>query len=253
LRLPPKAIKVLLVEDSRLEAEIAKRLLEDNPHFDFTVPHAETLDEAVKLLAREKVDVVLLDLFLPDSQGLDTLSRIYGLIPEIPIIALTGTDDEKVALEAMKMGAQDYLIKGQTDEIMLVRGIRWAIERKRMENSLFRSKQSFRNVVEKNQDGIMVLDRQGRVQFVNRVMETFFGRTKEAMYQEGVGLSVATGDVKELSFERPNGESGVAEMRVTDTEWNGQGAWLAVLRDITLRKNLELQLKESGNFGRSPI
>jgi DNA-binding NtrC family response regulator len=87
----------------------------------------------LECLAAGDIDIVLLDLSLPDSLGLDTFTRVYDKAPCLPIIVLTGLDDEELAAKAVREGAQDYIIKGQVDSNLLARAIRYAIERKRAE------------------------------------------------------------------------------------------------------------------------
>jgi PAS domain S-box-containing protein len=131
-----KPISVLLIEDNPGDARLIREMLKEVGAARFELAHAERLDEGLKRLAEEAVDVVLLDLNLPDGQGLDTFARAYRQAPDLPIIVLTGLDDETLALQAVKAGAQDYLVKGQVDSSPLVRALHYAIERKRMEKEM---------------------------------------------------------------------------------------------------------------------
>jgi two-component sensor histidine kinase len=102
----------------------------------FELKFAETLSEALDILDRENFDVVLLDLGLPDSQGFRTFTQVNDQMPELPIIIITGLEDEDMGINAVKEGAQDYLIKGQLDDKVLARSIKYAIERKHTEEEL---------------------------------------------------------------------------------------------------------------------
>ncbi|MBI4523495.1 MAG: response regulator [Deltaproteobacteria bacterium] len=130
-------IKILLVEDSLEQAFLLRKTLAAtsvaNFELQFDVAHVESLDGAMRRLDREKFSVILLDLSLPDSQGLDTLRRMRQITPGAPIVVLTGLDDEEVAVDAVREGAQDYLVKGEVDGNLLVRSMRYAIARKRSE------------------------------------------------------------------------------------------------------------------------
>jgi len=99
----------------------------------FDVQYADRLQAAIEYLGQNKVEVILLDLGLPDSQGLETLRKIYAQATELPIVVLTGLNDEMIGVQAVNEGAQDYLIKGQVDTHLLRRTIRYAIERKQAE------------------------------------------------------------------------------------------------------------------------
>ncbi len=124
-----KQIRTLLVEDNEGDAFLLKEKLSYDPENQFNLTHVAKLAIAVKLLQKDLFDIVLLDLSLPDSQGLETFLTIEKIVPNIPIVLLTGLNDESLALEAVREGAQDYLIKGQTSTEVLIRSINYAIER----------------------------------------------------------------------------------------------------------------------------
>ena len=124
-------IKVLLVEDDLGDAEILCELLELVPETSFEVTQSRRLQEALEYLHQQIFDVLLLDLSLPDSQGLDTVSRIYGQVMNLPIVILSGLEDQSLATVAVQEGAQDYLVKGHFNSDLLARAIRYAIERAR--------------------------------------------------------------------------------------------------------------------------
>ncbi len=143
------ALRVLLVEDSTSDAELLREHLLDVGFEHFDVTHVERLDEALDRLGKQVFDVVLLDLSLPDSCGVDTLLRTQREAPEVPLVVLTGLSDQMLAIEAVRHGVQDYLIKGQTDERQIARAIRYAIERQRMEKELRRSEERYRRLADR--------------------------------------------------------------------------------------------------------
>jgi len=126
-------IGVLLVEDDPGDAYLVRYMLDEEEKTGFEVSHAERLGKAVELLHERAFGVVLLDLSLPDSRGLETLYRVREAAPEVAVVVLSGVDDEEMALRALQNGAQDYLVKGQGDGDLMSRAIRYAIERKRAE------------------------------------------------------------------------------------------------------------------------
>jgi DNA-binding response OmpR family regulator len=137
------SIHVLLVEDSPELAALIQAVLAE-PHgrgvanVAYQVVHVEQLGSALARLDRGDVDVVLLDLTLPDSQGLDTFIRLHTHMPTVPIVVLSAVDDEELAATAVREGAQDYLVKGQMPLELVARSLRYAIERQRAEANLLR-------------------------------------------------------------------------------------------------------------------
>jgi signal transduction histidine kinase len=127
------ALQVLLVEDNSGDARLLREMFGKEKTGSFELTHVLHLSEALSLLAKGGVDIVLLDMGLPDGHGLDTVRRARAVAPEVPLIVLTGLDDEALAAEAMKEGAQDYLIKGEIENRALPRALRHSIERHRMQ------------------------------------------------------------------------------------------------------------------------
>lgn len=125
------AIRILLVEDSPEYGQVLQNILTSNPPYEFQVDRAVRLDEAHRQMAQFSYDVVLLELTLPDSHGLDTFTRTHSLAPETPIVVITDLDDESMAVTAVREGAQDYLIKGESDKQRIARSLRYAVERQR--------------------------------------------------------------------------------------------------------------------------
>ncbi len=129
-------IKIILVEDNPGDAFLIKQELKQLGNRRLQVTHFEFLEEAINSLHTNEFDAVLLDLSLPDSQGLDTLLYLEKEAPGLPVIVLTGLDDETIAIKAVRQGAQDYLVKGEFNGQLLIRSIYYAIERKRLEKDL---------------------------------------------------------------------------------------------------------------------
>ena len=128
-----KRISILLVEDNAGDRRLISEMLAEASNVTFDVKYADRLQAAMEYLGQNRVEVVLLDLGLPDSQGLETLRKVYAQVSELPIVVLTGLNDEMIGVQAVNEGAQDYLIKGQVDTHLLRRTIRYAIERKQAE------------------------------------------------------------------------------------------------------------------------
>ena len=141
-----KQIKTLLVENNPRDARLLRKKLGHARDVWFKLTHVEKLETAVKYLHQESFDIILLDLSLPDSEGLDTLLTIEKIVPNLPIVLLTGYKDEFIALEAVRQGAQDYLVKEQTTTDMLVRSINYAIERMHYLEKIYQSEERLQKV-----------------------------------------------------------------------------------------------------------
>ena len=132
---------MLLVEDSAVDAALVKGLLRHRGNQQFAVSEVTTLAEALHCLNQTEIDVVVLDLTLPDSTGLETLRRMVARSTRVPIVVLTGAD-EAIGIEAMREGAQDYIPKGQLQGPLLARSVRYAMERHRASQALRESQES---------------------------------------------------------------------------------------------------------------
>jgi PAS domain S-box-containing protein len=135
-----RPITILLVEDNPGDVRLLQELLKEVSDVPFVLTSVERLDGALAYLAKKQVDVILLDLSLPDSQGLETFTKIHDQASATPIVVLTGLDRETLTQQVMQAGAQDYLVKGQVHGTLLMRSMRYAIERKRTEEALRRVK-----------------------------------------------------------------------------------------------------------------
>lgn len=143
-------IKVLLIEDNLAEARLLKEILKGNEKKEFHLVNVSRLSEAISLLQQTNFDVILLDLTLPDSQGLQSLAPLLIKAPKLPIVVLTNTNDDNLALAALRQGAQDYLIKREVSLEILTRSLCYAIERKQMEEALRESNEALKmSVIER--------------------------------------------------------------------------------------------------------
>src|ERR1700723_2603287 len=128
-----KPLHILLVEDNAGDARLLREMFSKENADSFHFTHYLRMSDAEIHLAKARVDIVLLDMGLPDAHGIETVRRAHAAAPNVPMIVLTGLEDEALAAEAMKEGAQDYLIKGQIENRALPRALRHAIERHRMQ------------------------------------------------------------------------------------------------------------------------
>jgi signal transduction histidine kinase len=128
-RTETERLRILLIEDNGADAELLAEALSSRTGDAFEITHVERLEQAARAVRERSFEIALLDLGLAETQGLDTLVAARAQLPQIPIIVLTGTDDDDLGLRALQAGAEDYLVKGQVDTRLLVRAIRYAKER----------------------------------------------------------------------------------------------------------------------------
>jgi signal transduction histidine kinase len=131
---PP--LEVLLVEDNLADVSLLREVLTAAPTPPINLTHVETMEDALAQLDRRTFNIALLDLTLPDCDGMETVQHIVSRAPALPVVVLTGVDNPDLGAHAVRSGAQDYLVKGQTDHFLLLRAIRYAIERKNAEEAL---------------------------------------------------------------------------------------------------------------------
>lgn len=146
-----RPLRLLLVEDNPGDARLLQEELKDVSSVRFEVRHVTRMAEALPAVGEPGWDVVLLDLSLPDGHGLSNIERLQQAAPALPLVVLTGTDDEQLAMRAVHAGAQDYLVKGQATGPLLVRALRYAIERKRAEEGLKREEAARQTAVFREQ------------------------------------------------------------------------------------------------------
>jgi len=168
----PRELDILLIEDNPADAV----LLEEYLRFQqVRIECVSCLEDGLRQAGSERFDAVLLDLGLPDSNGLETISRASSALPDMPIIVLTGLEDEDVAMKAVARGAQDYLVKGQIDERSIVRTIRYAVDRKQAQEAIRRERDFVSTVLDTAGSLVTVLDREGRIVRFNRACEEATG------------------------------------------------------------------------------
>jgi len=253
-------MKALLVEDNPADERLIREMVKESPGETFCFEHVTRLDSALERLRRESFDVVLLDLGLPDSRGMETLELMQKVSGGVPIVVLTGLDDERFASEAVRAGAQDYLVKGRFDRDLLVRTVRYAIERRRAQEAL-RVRADLLNLTH---DTVFVMDMDGVIKYWNRGAEERYGWPAEQAVGKVVHDMLNT--VFPLPLEELKAEvtrTGRWEGELLHTKKDGtrlvvasrwalqrdeQGAPVAILEtnnDVTERKRAEEALRRS--------
>jgi len=221
------------------------------------------LKDALAIVQSEEFDVILSDLGLPDSSGINAIEKLKIAAPHMPIIVMSGQDDETVAMNAVQVGAQDYLIKGQVDGRMLVRAIRYAVERQKAEQKLQETEQNYRVIFENSAVAIMMVDAQGRLISWNHFTADLLEMTEEELYLRPIEefypkeewQKILDENISEKGMQRhletrmvkKAGRVIDVDVSITvlkDPEGLITGS-IGVIRDITERKQAELELDQS--------
>ena len=241
-----KPMRAIILEDDPDDVLLIREMLSEASGIPFHLEHAGSLMEGLERVAQEQFDVALLDLNLPDSAGIKTVDDFKRRAPSMPFVVLTGLGDDQMALKAVQRGAQDYLVKGVFHGDALVRCVRYAIERFRLQADLAQqawqlaiSEERVRRIIETSIDGIIVLSGDGTIHFVNQAVERLFGRKSEELFGSTFGTSVLANETLEVEFDPPNVSPRIAEVRTVAAVWEDKPAILAFLRDVTDRKRAE--------------
>jgi signal transduction histidine kinase len=235
-------IRVLLIDDDSDDAILIKHLLSEThdhaPEARFELRTADRLTTGCKLLSQEPFDAVLLDLVLPGGVGIESYAKLREVKADVPVVVLTGLKDEALAVKAVSLGAQDYLVKGTIDAQVLKRSIRYAIERGRLVARL-------ESLLNADLDGKIVVDHENVVRYLNPAAQSLLGRGPDAV---GRALPLelparGCGDLR-LPATGRGGEQRVVDVRCSSLDWAGQPARLVTLRDVTEMRRLELVREE---------
>ncbi|MBC7565516.1 MAG: response regulator, partial [Pedobacter sp.] len=254
------SFNILVVEDNAGDYILVKEYLEETLT-QSTIFHAETLANAAVIIDKTKIDVVLLDLTLPDGRGKDSFMEIYSKAPQIPIIVLTGFGDTDMALETLKLGAQDYIVKDDSSPTVLAKSIQYGIERSKIFDQLKRSEEQYKYLFQRNPLPMFAL-KKGTFQFLmaNQAAVKHYGYTEDEFLQmtfKNLGLKNETTQNEELTFS--TNESGNADIKhvkkdktiidvelgIHDILLQGEDERLIVIHDVTERNRAKEQLRES--------
>jgi len=177
-----RVIRILLIEDNPADVTLINEILKEARLGRFDLVTADRLSKCPHLIEVSAPDVILLDLGLPDSKGLDTIRRVSAWKLSIPVIVLTGLTDDLIGLEAVKLGAQDYLVKDEVDPSGLDKSIRYAIERKKSFQALRESEERYSRLFHNNHAIMLLIDGEtGRILDANASAAQFYGYPREIM------------------------------------------------------------------------
>jgi two-component system sensor histidine kinase UhpB len=257
-------INILVIEDNPGDLVLLEDTLRDTDLHIGSICPAGSLEEAKKVLAEEHMDLVFLDLSLPDSYGLDSFTGLADYALKLPVILLTGMSDTKVALQALLLGAQDYLIKGEFDEKLLSRAIRYSLERKRNLENVQESEERYRALFQNNPMPMWIFDTGTfRILEANAEAIHHYGYSQEEFLQKTLADIRLNGRLEDLRAEvdevvlgkevmrkglwqhvKKNGDIIFVEVAWQPIRYKGLSAILLLSNDVTARIQLEEELNQ---------
>lgn len=254
-----KPLQILLIEDHAGYPDLLRDILSEENHPSYEIENTSALKSGLDRLGKNPYDAVLLDLSLPDSQGLNTFTAVHAKAPFTPIVILTGHDDQKLALEAIRLGAQDYLVKGRVDGKILASVIRFAIERKRSEALLRKYNTQKEQILSSITSILIGVSPEGIITHWNPMAEFTFGIPAiEALNQHitqcGIAFIMKAMDecrekgrpvrLDDVRYERSDGQERLLGFSLIPVrgESDAPSEFLLFGADITARKQIE-QLK----------
>ena len=259
-----KNVKILLIEDNPGDARLIRELLSEGKGMDFQMEWANGLTTGLNNLSVDEFDIILVDLGLPESQGLDTFTNIYAYASSIPIIILTVLNNENIAIKAVHEGAQDYLIKDQVDADSLVRSMQYAIERKKTEKVLLRTHEKLKAIFEGATDGILAVDiKSKKFSFVNPRICEITGYSMKELFKLNITKIHPKKDLKyildqfekqvegkcsilkDISILRKDKKVIYCDINSKVLKFDKKEYFVGFYRDITERKHAEEQIKKS--------
>lgn len=265
-----QVLNILVIEDNPGDYVLVREYLEEGFNTS-KVLHAISIETARPILQETHVDVVLLDLTLPDGMGIESFHAIHNIAPLVPIIILTGIGDRDIALESVKYGAQDYIVKDDSNPMVLQKSIRYGIERSKVLDHLKKSEEQYKFLFQNNPLPMWAFDKQeGKFIMVNGAAITQYGYTEDEFLRmtihdievlDETGEAVSDSFLKrssltknyssDLKHRKKDGEIIDVEMRTHSIVLEGEKAYLAVLHDVTERNRAKEQLRQSEQMFRT--
>jgi len=256
-------LRILIVEDDLVDRTLLQRMLAQTELPIADIKYSESLGDALELLDKNHFDIVLLDLNLPDSSGIDTLIKLNEKHPGIANIVVTGDSSENLGLETVSRGAQEYLAKGKFNIYALSKSIYYAIERKKIENRLHLAEEKYRKIFENSAVAITVVDDQNRLVSWNKFTESLLGmsekdlllRPVKSLYPDAEWEKIRNLNIRKKGLQhhletkmlRKNGEIIDVDVSITvlkNSEGKVTGS-IGVVMDITVRKKAEEKIRET--------
>ena len=230
IRIPQKPVQtILLIEDNLGDARLLREMLNEKGSNNTELTHVESMEAAETYLTEHAVDMILLDLGLPDARGLEAVRQAHAAAPKAPLVVLTGLDDESLASQALQEGAQDYLIKGQIESRALLRALRYATERNRLEHlkdyaeeSLAQTESKYRGLLEAAPDAMVVVNQAGEIIILNLQTEKQFGYRRDELLGRKITSIIPAGFAERLIGDGRSANDALAQQMGTGLELIGR-------------------------------
>ncbi len=247
-----KLIKILLIEDNDADARLIQEYLAEMQYAPSMLNRVKSLSEGFEALHKGVYDILLLDLKLPDSSGLATVTSIINIDPTIPVVVLTGSDDERIAIQALQEGAEDYIAKGQMTGVLLSSSLRYSIERHRIQQELKEKNKelenivrNFHNIIAVQMEGILIVDEHKQIKYANPVAQDILDIHFDTLCDNPFDYQTEIGKIIDVEISRKKKPNCFVQLRETSLIWEGREARLISIRDITEQKRAEEAIKAS--------
>jgi signal transduction histidine kinase len=261
---PEPPVTLLLIEDNPHDAELLKWALQDTDRLCFNVHWTTTIEAALERVVSMPVDLVLLDLNLPDSDGMKTLLKVKSAAPDLPVIVLTALTDESLALEAVKMGADDFLMKGKVSTDGILRCVRYSVERRRFQTRLRETEERAKKrsaevrktetnleaVLSSTDQGLQQLDPMSKVALMNQAVEALLGYTSNKAIRQWL-RDLAQGIARDLLMMQQREEFMASLAHDLKTPLVGADRALALLWEGSIGDLSEAQVELVGKVRQS--
>lgn len=249
-------LTILIVEDNKGDYVLIREYLHE-VFSSVTIHHATSLREGIGILEREEVDIVLLDLTLPDAMGLNTFSTLHQQAEQVPVIILTGLEDADLALESLNIGAQDYIVKDDCTPVLLAKSIQYSIERSKIIKHLIKSEEQYKYLFNHNPLPMMALEKtSNKILMVNEAAVLFYGYSETEFLNMDIGNILAKAqkrgdkqtdqnEYRDLQHRKKNGKIIDVEIGEHDIIIEGKNAIITVIHDVTERNKAKEQVRQS--------
>jgi len=253
--------RALLIENNPADAHFFGEMLREAGAWQIQLTHVQTLGAALERLSAAEFDVALVDLSLPDADDIEAVVHLHASFPSLPLVVLTGLDDDGIGARAVREGAQDYLVKGQADGPLILRAMRYASERRRAIDALQRREEHFRSLIENALDLIAIVQTDGIVRYASPSHERILGWRPDELIGIDILSMIASEDHSavrqalrcegeqipfEYRFRHKDGTWRLVESCARDlSHLSGVGGLVVNSRDITERQRTEDRLRNA--------
>lgn len=237
-------LNILLIDNLSEDKTLIHKYINSSKSSSCKLLKVDSLEAGIECVEKEKIDLVLLDLDMLDSHGFSRFQLVSASKLNIPLIIIVRDTDLEAARKAIQIGAQDYLVIDHFDEFLLERTIINALERNKLFSDYRVRESNLREIINKNQDGIIVVNKEGKIVFSNPAAQILFNKNDESLINENFGYPIIEGDSTEIEITSTPGSELVVEMRAIQVFWANELATLITLHDVSEQKRYEMYLHD---------